>query len=107
MFEVEKGITTSKMPISALRVRKDGRGGYRIGAGAKKGSLQVTTLSRHAALEIWRAAAEADIHEIYRIHLEKCMAGDMVAIKEWYDRYYGKVTDKMDITVGVKPLPII
>ena len=66
------------------------RGGYRPGAGRKKDSKEKQTLVKEQALLILREKVLAEIEPIATVLIEKAKTGDIPAIKELFDRAFGK-----------------
>lgn len=66
------------------------RGGYRPGAGRPKDSKEKQTLVKEQALLILREKVLAEIEPIAAVLIEKAKTGDIPAIKELFDRCFGK-----------------
>jgi len=66
------------------------RGGYRPGAGRKKDSKEKQTLVKEAALLELRQMVLAEIQPIAEALITKAKTGDIPAIKELFDRAFGK-----------------
>lgn len=66
------------------------KGGYRPGAGRPKGSKDPTTLVKEQALLILREKVLAEITPVTQALIEKAKTGDVPAIKELFDRAFGK-----------------
>lgn len=66
------------------------RGGYRPGAGRPKDSKEKQTLVKEQALLILRERVLAEIEPIATALIEKAKTGDVPAIKELFDRAFGK-----------------
>ncbi len=79
--------------------------------GRPKGITKTTIgngrLQQRINIEFWRELAAKSVLKVYQAHLLKCLDGDMDAIKEFYNRFYGKSTEHVDLTVGIKPIPIL
>ena len=66
------------------------RGGYRAGAGRPKGTKDPTTLVREQALFALREMVLKDITPVTMALIKKAKEGDVPAIKELFDRAFGK-----------------
>lgn len=79
---------------SAINGRKGGR---------KKGEA---TILREKAKDYLARRVEEEIQPIADKLIEKAQTGDVPAIKELFDRAWGKSKESVDVTSGGKPLPI-
>ena len=74
------------------------RGGARVGAGKKKGSLASHTItiqeSKKKLVEMIRANQEP----LFQALIDKALTKDVPALKEVFDRGFGKVVEQVDIT---------
>lgn len=66
------------------------RGGYRPGAGRPKDSKEKQTLVKEQALLIMRELVLKDITPMTEALIAKGKKGDVAAIKELFDRCFGK-----------------
>lgn len=80
------------------------KGGYRKGAGRPKGTKEPQTLLREASLMKLRELADAEITPIAKALIEKAKTGDVPAIKELFDRAWGKAPQQTDITSDGKAI---
>lgn len=71
-------------------VKNTSHGGARKGAGRKKGSAAPHTLKAQTLKENLIAMYEKEAGPINRALLNKAKEGDISAIKELYDRVFGK-----------------
>ena len=72
-------------------------GGKRIGSGPKKGSKRPSTLSREDSKEVYRQALAPYADAVALALANKAQAGDVPAIKEYNERYMGKVVDVLEL----------
>lgn len=66
------------------------KGGKRIGAGRKKGSLAPHTLEANAAKKRITETVSSNIDSLISPQIRKAKKGDTFAFKELMDRAYGK-----------------
>jgi hypothetical protein len=66
------------------------KGGVRPGAGRPKGSKDPQTLIKQQALQILREKVLAEIGPITEALIAKGLTGDVQAIRELFDRAFGK-----------------
>ncbi len=78
----------------------NGHGGLRQGSGMKRGQILTKTIAREDAREVLREQLRPYAHEIAQALARRALEGDMAAIREYNDRYYGKVTDRIDYTTN-------
>lgn len=81
------------------------RGGARPGAGRPKDSKDGQTLVKEAALLRIRERVLAEIDPIMDALLKKARGADVQAIKEVFDRAFGKSPQSIDHTTKGKELP--
>ena len=74
------------------------KGGARKGAGRPKDKKEGQTLIREASLLRLREMAHAEIEPIAKALITKAKTGDVPAIKELFDRAWGKAPQQTDIT---------
>lgn len=83
-------------------------GGARKGTGPKKGQPFQKTVEKRAAQEAWRERAKKDEAEVYEMQMTLIRKGDGAMIREWNERFYGKVTENFDHTTNGESLnPIL
>lgn len=81
------------------------RGGYRENAGRKKG---YSALKAEEARRIFSEMIMAEIEPIGKALIAKAKKGDVGAIKELFDRAFGRAGQSLDITTeAVLPRPIM
>ena len=82
------------------------RGGYRSGAGRKKG---FSARNAEEARRILSDMVMDEIEPIGRALIARAKKGDVIAIRELFDRAFGKApqTSKIDLTGKDKPIPIL
>lgn len=78
------------------------RGGYRPGSGRKKG---FATIAREKAKDYLARRLEEEIAPIADKLIEKAQTGDVPAIKELFDRAWGKPHQAVDMTSKGEALP--
>lgn len=78
------------------------RGGYRENAGRKKG---YSALKAEEARRIFSEMIMAEIHPIGEALITKAKNGDVGAIKELFDRAFGRSMQAVDVTSDGKELP--
>jgi hypothetical protein len=66
------------------------KGGKQPGAGRPKGAVTLATKQKMVARDILVAMIEAEIEPLGKVLIEKGKAGDISAIKELFDRGFGK-----------------
>jgi hypothetical protein len=71
------------------------RGGARPGAGRPKGTKDDSTIKKEYALSILREMVLKEIEPITLALIEKAKTGDIPAIKELYDRAFGKAPQSL------------
>lgn len=74
------------------------KGGKRKGAGRKKGSFATHTLQAQEARKLLVAKYIKEQTGIDQALIDKAKTGDVPAIKELYDRVYGKSNESLDVT---------
>ena len=74
-------------------------GGARPGAGRKAGGKNRKTLEKEAAQMYLIRQVEENISELTSALLEKAKSKDVLALKEAFDRAWGKSREKMTLTV--------
>lgn len=82
------------------------RGGARPNSGAKPGVPQKKTLEMQAAQELLRTKLQPHLEEVILAHVEKAKDGDVGAIKEFYERFFGKTKEIKDVNL-MTPTPIL
>lgn len=73
-------------------------GGARPGAGKKKGSKASHTIEAQEAKKLMIASFLERQKEVDNALLEKAVTGDVPAIKEVYDRVYGKAVNPVEMS---------
>lgn len=66
------------------------KGGFRIGAGRPKGSRDPHSLEKEKALQYLTRKVEENIEPLFTALFEKAKKGDIPAMKELFDRAFGK-----------------
>lgn len=66
------------------------KGGKQPGSGRPKGSLNPETIRKMKARAILQKMIEDEIAPLAKVLVEKGKGGDVVAIKELFDRAFGK-----------------
>ncbi len=79
------------------------KGGKREGSGRKKG---VATIEREKAKDYIAQRIGEYMPVIFAAMIEKALTGDIQAIKELFDRGFGKAHESVDITSGGNVIPI-
>ena len=82
------------------------RGGYRQGAGRKQG---FAAKNAEDARRILSEMVMGEIKPIAKALITKAKKGDVIAIRELFDRAFGKAsqTAKIDLADGRTPIPIL
>src|SRR3989344_2703224 len=82
------------------------RGGYRAGAGRKKG---FAAKNAEEARRILSEMVMRDIEPIGKALITKAKRGDVMAVRELFDRAFGRApqTEKIDPSDGRLPTPIL
>lgn len=71
------------------------KGGKRPGAGRPKGTLASATLEAQAQREMMVKLLSPHVKELFDVLLNKGKQGDVAAIKELFDRAWGKSTQAL------------
>jgi len=82
------------------------RGGYRAGAGRKKG---FAATNAEEARRILSEMVMGEIKPIAKALIAKAKKGDVVAVRELFDRAFGKApqTEKIDLSERPMPIPLL
>jgi len=80
------------------------RGGYRENAGRKKG---YSALNAEEARRVFSEMIMAEIKPIGEALIVKAKNGDVMAIKELFDRAFGRSVQSVDVTSVELPRPIM
>lgn len=77
-------------------------GGYRPGAGNKKGSKHKKTLEQEVKIRTLEEMLRPHAEEVANALVKKAKTGDIGAIKEYHERLLGKVKDKVDLHADIE-----
>lgn len=80
------------------------RGGARPGAGNKKGNAWGKTKAEKAEIELLKERLAPYAAGVAAALADKALTGDIPAIKEFHERYIGKVKEPIDVTSADMPI---
>lgn len=90
--------------IEQIEQKPKRKGGARPNSGPKLGAKYKKTIAKEAAQMYLIRQVEENIADITAALLDKAKEGDVQGIKEAFDRAWGKVREKHDITILPTPI---